>query len=537
MNILGINGYLNCDHDAGSAIIVDGNPVAAVEEERLVRVKRAPHYKPIRSVKEVLRLSNIKAEEVDIIAYPWSPAHLGADPNNTAKEILKDLKKNGINIRANVPVEFVPHHEAHAWSGILYVKPEERNNCEILVFDGIGENTSGGHYKYNNGFLECKDRFSVESSAGIMYEAASLLSGFSWGQEGKAMGLASYTNPSFISDESVKKLSSKLLNKEYDMSKIYSDEEYNNVTYSWAKNILKISGISPKTFIDRSYITALVQATLESRINEIIQTINSPIIVFVGGTALNCTNNGKISIELMKRGQNLVIPPCANDSGISLGAAAKISMQYGDILGYAKSAMYGRSVTYDSVQKYVYKSNLKVDFVQSEQIAERVASNQVIGWIDGPAEIGPRALGGRSIIANPSSNYLRDKINFLKGRESWRPLAPSITKAEYAKSFTGVANEYMLCACKIRSDAKNLSGVTHVDGTARPQLVSPDQTAYYSLISNFSEITKGPEAIICTSFNMAGEAMVYSISDALHSAKKMNLDAIAGDGWIIDLKR
>ncbi|WP_414601906.1 carbamoyltransferase C-terminal domain-containing protein [Micrococcus sp.] len=169
-------------------------------------------------------------------------------------------------------------------------------------------------------------------------------------------------------------------------------------------------------------------------------------------------------------------------------------------------------------------------------VAERLAEGQVLGWLDGRSEIGPRALGGRSIMADPSSTRVRDIVNVMKGRETWRPLAPSVSPSEFDRSFSGVPNAFMLQAAAVREEASGLAGVTHVDGTARPQVVDHTQAAYLNVITSLGEMRSGPHAVICTSFNRAGEPIVYSMDDGLCSARGLGLHALAGDGWLIELE-
>lgn len=158
----------------------------------------------------------------------------------------------------------------------------------------------------------------------------------------------------------------------------------------------------------------------------------------------------------------------------------------------------------------------------------------VVGWLDGGAEIGPRSLGARSINARPDSERVRDRVNVMKGRESWRPLAPSIAADAFADNLIGVPSAFMLHASRVRDAAfGRLAGVAHVDGTSRPQVVSRD-SAYGDLLDAVGKSGPCP-AVLCTSFNRAGEPMVYTVQEGLAAARAMNLDALAGDGWIAQL--
>jgi carbamoyltransferase len=170
--------------------------------------------------------------------------------------------------------------------------------------------------------------------------------------------------------------------------------------------------------------------------------------------------------------------------------------------------------------------------VATEEVVSLLAEQSlVLGWFEGRSEIGPRALGRRSVIARPDSVKVRDRVNFMKGRESWRPLAPSLTEAEFDRSFeNSIPSPYMLINATNSARREMLGGVIHVDGTSRPQVVD-EAGPYRALLTAMGEST-GCEAVICTSFNMAGEPIVYSPADALTSARAMHLDGLAGDGWI-----
>lgn len=274
---------------------------------------------------------------------------------------------------------------------------------------------------------------------------------------------------------------------------------------------------------------------MEERIAELVNTFNERTVVLAGGTALNCASNGKLAVALRGKGQSLVVPPCANDSGVALGAAIAVAARV-DTVKQVTSAQLGRPLDIDSAAKLAAREGVTLRDVEPQDVAERLAAGQVLGWLDGRAEIGPRALGGRSIIADPSSSHIRDAVNVRKGRETWRPLAPSVSLSEFKRSFCGVPNSYMLFAARVKTEADGLEGVTHVDGTARPQVVEQNQVGFLNVITSLGHLKGGPQAVICTSFNRAGEPVVYSADDGFHSARMMGLQALAGDGWLIELE-
>ena len=533
MLVLGLNGYFGADHDAGSALLREGALVAAVEEERLTRSKRAVNSKPGLSAREVLDVAGHHAAEVDVIAYPWLPRPFRLDPADEKAAIISHLRSSGLLLRSNVEVEFVPHHEAHAWSGLVFTPEEHRKQCDIVVIDGSGESTSGGRFKFENEILEHRASFSFESSIGFFYEAATLIAGFGWGEEGKLMGLASYADPKAVPLETASRLASLLAVENAAVGLPELAPDFVSVISEWGRRLLG-DRAQPRTFIERARLAALAQSALEMRVDEIVRESTAPTVILTGGTALNCTNNGRLAKALAERGQLLVVPPCASDTGIAIGAAARVASRYGEIHS-TSSALQGRACSAADFKRSAGES-LSLKEADAADLAIRLAEGQIVGWVHGRAEIGPRALGARAILARPSSTRTRDRLNLVKGRETWRPLAPSVTAAEFGRSFVGISNAHMLMAADVAPQVEGLAGVTHVDGSARPQVVGSDQRAYQDVIRRFSAAVSGPEAVICTSFNAAGEPMVYSAADAIRSARRMGLDAIAGEGWIAELR-
>jgi carbamoyltransferase len=525
MNILGLNGYFNADHDAGAAIVMDGVVVAAVEQERLARRKRAVGLPPGQAVGEVLALAGISARDVDVIAYPWNPVPLGLDAEAEAAVIRGSLCSADTPLRPDVPVRYVDHHTAHAWCGLAYLPPERRADVVVLTLDGSGESTAGAGFRFRNGVLTREWHLSLESSLGIFYEAATAAIGFGWGEEGKTMGLSSYGRP-----EPIERLPT------------FPDDRFTGdlpaLGADYESLVVKATAeISPlvegATFMQLADVAAGAQAVLEHRIRSLIADYQPPPpeYVLAGGTALNCVANGKLAAELAAADVGLTVPPPANDSGIAIGAAVAIASELTVPRGSA-GAFLGRQF---STAEIAHELPGAVECTTDSLAALLFEQDAAIGWFDGPAEIGPRALGGRCVIARPDSVRVRDRINVSKGRETWRPLAPSVTIAEFNRSFRGEPSPYMLKAATVLPAARpRLAGITHADGSARPQVV-PAGTAYAGLLAAVGRAS-GTEAVICTSFNVAGEPIVYRPREALRSARAMNLDAIAGDGWMLPLR-
>lgn len=526
MITLGVNGFFNADHDAGSALVVDGRVVAAVEEERLVRLKKAPGLPPTESALEVLDLGGIGADDVDVLAYPWRPEPLGLDSAQEANDILASLRAKGVGLRPDVRVHFVAHHLAHAWAGLVYLPPEERGGAVAIALDGCGESTAGARFDVTDGSAEVAWHLPITSSLGAFYEAATAVVGFGWGEEGKTMGLASYAGSSSAGE------SATLPDSRFTGPLPRLDVDYVALVDQLARELVDELG-QPQNFVERAAVAAVAQRRLTDQVWYLVEDTSAPVVVLSGGTALNCMTNGEIAVRLARRGQRLVIPPPASDTGVALGAAVATAHEHDDV-EHLDTALTGREFSADEVAAAFADEGVAMAASSTESLVRRLHAGAVVGWFADRAEIGPRALGARSIVARPESESRRDRINLIKGRETWRPLAPSVTAAEFDRSFDGCPSPYMLKASRVRPGAQGLGAVTHVDGTARPQVVT-DAGAYAELVAGMGR-GGDPQAVVCTSFNRAGEPIVYTPTHALRSARAMGLDAIAGDGWIVNLK-
>jgi carbamoyltransferase len=230
------------------------------------------------------------------------------------------------------------------------------------------------------------------------------------------------------------------------------------------------------------------------------------------------------------------IPPPASDTGVALGAAVACSADPASF-ETVEGVDLGRAFDQDTIVSILGRFGVMVRRSSPAELAdELLAQSAVCGWFEGGSEVGPRALGRRCLIARPDSTHVRDVINTIKGRESWRPLAPSLTPAEFARYFPqSTRSPYMLigAACQ-PSLMHRLEGVVHVDGTSRPQVV--DWSGAYRELLVEMGMLNGTEAVVCTSFNQAGKPLVYTPSDALRSARRMGLDLLAGDGWMAQLR-
>jgi carbamoyltransferase len=534
---LGINGFSGSDHDAAAAVVVDGQVVAAVEEERLNRRRHAPGDRPLEAVPEALRLAGVKAGDVDVVAHGWQPAALGlgVDEDSERACIREALASVGAVLDPQTPIHFVDHHVAHFWSGIPFLPPgASRTAVDALVVDGAGESTSGAAFRLRDGRLEKRWNLGLAGSLGLFYEAATAAVGFGTGNEGKTMGLASYGRAASMDD-----LPALPDDRFTGPIPALADRDQLRLVHRTGVRAIR-SLVAPGASFNRRADLALgAQAIVEARVLGFLGEDGdpAPVLVMAGGVALNCTVNAAVARWCADRGITLTIPPPANDGGIAIGAAVAVSDDPPSCR--ADGAWLGRDWTAGEIAGRLAGLGVTATDVTAGELADHLLERDaVIGWFQGRAEVGPRALGRRAVLARPDSVRIRDRVNVLKGRESWRPLAPSVLPEEFALSFTGTPSPYMLVnATATAAGTRRLPGVVHVDNTARPQLVRDAPDDPYAAVLRELHARSGLGAVTCTSFNPGGEPIVHTPEQAYRAAVTMGLDLLAGDGWCVRLPR
>jgi carbamoyltransferase len=531
MITLGLNGFAGADHDASAALVVDGRVVAAVEEERLNHRRHSPGDQPLAAVAEVLRIGAVKPGDIDVVCHGWRPQALGLglDEESEAASIRAALAAADVVLAAETPITFVDHHLAHFWSGVAFV-PEGVSRAAIdgLIVDGAGESTSGAYFRLREGRCEKLWNLGLAGSLGLLYEAATAAVGMRTGDEGKTMGLASYGRPQTM-DALPRPVDDRFAGP---IPQVSDRQELRRMHRA---NVLAMRSLIPAgaSFNRRSDFALGVQNVVEAQIMSYLGEPSdpAPCLVMAGGVALNCTINAVVAQWCAQHAGGLTIPPPANDGGIAIGAAVAACDDPAAVV--APDAFLGRGLPTGEVIDRLRAVGARVETMSAAELAEGLLERDLVcGWYEGRAEIGPRALGRRAILARPDSIRMRDRMNVLKGRESWRPLAPSVLPAEFAASFIGTPSPYMLINALVRPSATRvLAGVTHVDNTARPQVVpdAPDDP-YAALLREMGARSRHA-AVVCTSFNPAGQPIVYSPEDAFTAAGVIGLDLLAGDGW------
>jgi len=593
-SILGISAFY---HDSAAAIIIDGKIVAAAQEERFTRIKHDSSY-PQNAVEFVLKFANLKLSDIDHIIFYEKPflkferlletyvafapkgflQFVKAMPNwlreklFQKKMLMNFLKEHDKNFNNENKILFSEHHLSHAASA-FYPSPFEE--AIILTADGVGEwaTTTVAVGKMNK--LEIKKEIHFPHSLGLLYSAFTYYTGFKVNSgEYKLMGLAPYGEPKYE-----KKIKDNLIDIKTDGSFRMNQDYFNYATGLTMTNnkFHNLFGENPrdskKDKITQFHmdIAASIQKVTEDIILNIAISLrkefNISNLCLAGGVALNCVANGKILKE--KIFDNIWIQPAAGDAGGSLGAALafwhieqdqerKIS-NTDDMQGSYLGPQYSQV----EVEKKLNDLGAKFKILSEENLlnktAEDLSKGNAIGWFQGRMEFGPRALGARSIIADPRSSIMQKNLNLkVKYRESFRPFAPSVLNSEVSDWFNiDRESPYMLLVANIKhnkqikmtEDQRKLFGiqklnivkseipaVTHVDYSARIQTVhEKTNSKYFKLIKKFKEKTGCP-VVVNTSFNVRGEPIVNTPEDAFNCFMGTELDKLVIGNCYLDKK-
>ncbi len=530
MRVLGINAVF---HDPAAALVVDGRIVAAAEEERFSRRKhgKAPvafstWELPEQSARWCLEHAGLGPADVDAVGYSYEPglAPAGADLTAESWEGLRTLyaHRAPLFLRTALPgldparVRHVPHHLAHAASAYL-AAPFER--AAVLVLDGRGERAShlAGHAV--GGELKILASQRLPHSLGLVYEEATEHLGFRRSSdEYKVMALASYGRPRFLPAlrEAIRPT---------------GDGGFTVAPLAW-------SALAPPArdgaWDERhADLAASVQARLQEVLLELARWLHGrtgeSAVVMAGGVALNCVANS----FLAERGpfEHVWVQPAAGDAGTALGAALHVAQRLGDPITPMATAALGRGWSDDELRAWLGGAAVPCEAPAdiAEAVAEIVAADGVVGWFQGRSEYGPRALGHRSLLAHAGDPDNVQRLNTIKGRESFRPVAPMVLLARAAEIFDGpLPSPHMLFTQRVRSAWRaRIPAVVHVDGTARIQTVDPGEEPLLACLLAAVERRTGLPVVVNTSFNTAGRPMVDDPRDALECFGAAPITALA----------
>lgn len=558
--VLGLSGgYF---HDSSACLVRDGALLAYSEEERWTRRKQNRDSRRCScSVLSCLEQGEIDPTDIHKIAISWNPA-FPHQIESTRDESLRQEIFSGLPFLADLPVEFtvVEHHLSHAASSFYCSGFED---AVVLVIDGSGDGLSTTLWKANEGTgLQRIKTLDFRHSLGWFYETATEYVGFQdWSSAGKFMGLASYGSPVDEFKDLIS-LSSDGYELRYDIPATNND--YTSLDYYWRlkKHLFTYfekRGV-PRAQQKQIYLqhkglwenqtefnqvhknfAASVQHTLQGCIASLVEyavkATGLKKICLAGGVALNCAANGFLCERFP--GLEIFICPFANDSGGSVGAAMEVSRQLGRFAPTRlQDAGIGPEFSDDHIALALNRAGLRhwydPDF--PKYIARCIAEGKIVGWFQGRAEAGPRALGHRSILADPRKVGIRDRVNRdVKTRELWRPLCPSIAEEQITTfSDSRCVDDFMLIAQKASPVASQLiPGVVHVDGTMRCQRVrKTSNPPYYSLLNEL-ESTNGVPVVLNTSFNSANEPIVGTPLDAIRTFISTDLDVLSIGSFIV----
>ena len=589
-SILGISAFY---HDSAATLIKDGNIIAAAQEERFSRKKHDASY-PYHAVEYVLKESNLQLSQIDHIVFFEKPflkferllnTYLAFAPKGfksfslsmpiwlkeklfQKKFLFNKLKQHDKNFKDIEKIKFSEHHYSHAASAFF---PSPFHEAIVLTLDGVGEwaTTTVAIGKNNN--LKMLKEIHFPHSLGLLYSAFTYYTGFKVNSgEYKVMGLAPYGEPKY------KKL---ILDNLIDLKSDGSfrlNMKYFNYTTGLTMTNIEFSNLfgEPVRDFKKDKLTQFhmdIASSIQAVTEEIILRITKSLaeeykiknLCLAGGVALNCVANGKILKE--KIFDQIWIQPAAGDAGGSLGAALaywyrELGKTRNDIKDDMKGSYLGPKFNDNTINDELSRlqANYKKFDTQEmiKTVASELANKKTVGWFQGRMEFGPRALGGRSILADPRSEKMQKELNLkIKFRESFRPFAPSVLREDVAEWFEiNCDSPYMLLVAKVHkskqikmldSDKKlfgidklhikrsSVPAITHVDYSARIQTVHQETNPkYHALIKEFKKITDCP-VLVNTSFNVRGEPIVCSIEDAYNCFMGTNLDILVVEDFIL----
>jgi len=567
MNILGISAHY---HDSAAALLIDGLPVASVQEERLSRRKNDAAF-PMAAIEWCLDHAGLEPDALDAVVFYERPmlkfdrvlsCLLRSFPHSrhAFAHAMKNLLGEKLWMRGIIASElgvpgskifFTEHHQAHAAAAFL-TAPTER--AAILTADGVGEWATltighGAREKGGGTTINLGREIRFPHSLGMLYSTFTAYLGFAVNEgEYKVMGLAAYGRPSMVDKvwRTVRRTPDGAFALDLDYFEFQS-----TAARSYSQRFVDLFGPprSPYDPIDfetedgRRFadIAASVQRVLEDLLVDIARSLHEETglsdLCLGGGVALNGVANTRI---LQASGfERVFVPPAPGDAGCALGAAL-----YADRICFGNSdrafpdhPFWGPSIDPDDLVQLADEDGLATDYVDEGQLiemtADDLAAGQIVGWMDGALELGPRALGHRSILAAPHSAAIRDRLNRdIKYREEFRPFAPVVPAEEAGRFFELPRGEdrlarFMSGVFPVREEwREQLAGVTHVDGTARVQALSKEMAPrLYALLEAYGRST-GVPVLLNTSFNLAGEPIVNNVVEGYSTFRRSGIDIL-----------
>jgi carbamoyltransferase len=538
MRVLGINAIF---HDPAAALVIDGEVVAAAEEERFSRRKHGKRPVPFaawelpeQSAAWCLAKAGLSPADLDAVAYSFDPAlsipaeEMGLDDPWDWLRIRYAESAPGFLATAlpgldPAAVRYVPHHIAHAASAGLAAP---FRNSSVLVLDGRGEHVSHLAGRYAGGELEILASQALPHSLGLLYEDVTEHLGFlRSSDEYKVMALASYGQPRFL-------------------------DAFTGAVYTTGDGGFRTESLDLGTLVkrrpageewtaDHADFAASVQRRLEDVLLELVGWLHAQTgdraLTLAGGVALNCVANSRIARE--GPFERVWVQPAAGDAGTALGGALHLAGALGDQVSPMPGADLGREWTDEEIEAWLTTAHVGYERPRdvADAVAATLAADGVVAWFQGRSEYGPRALGHRCLLAHPGRAENLERLNAVKGREQFRPVAPMVLADRAHEIFRGpIPSPYMLFVHDVAPEWRSrIPAVVHVDGTARIQTVDrADEPLVARMLSRFEERT-GLPVVVNTSLNTAGRPMVDDPRDALECFGSAPVDLLAIGPFVV----
>jgi carbamoyltransferase len=554
MNILGISYSM---HESAACLVQEGELKFACAEERLSGVKQDGRF-PVKAIQAALDHGGLRPEDIDHVAIGWSRPTATSWHNaklmltgkwplsktrleRTVYSALQQWRHRGglLDYRRAFgepkrPLHFINHHLAHALSAFSLSGFEE---SAILVIDGRGAREATTLWHAKNGQIKLLERYDYPNSIGVFYAGVTGMLGFTpLSDEWKVMGLAAYGEPT-VDLKALMTVNGS--GYHVDGRRFFGATDFDRCGLEAVTGPQRNGEPLDQRHknLARSAQDACEQAMI-SLLRRVTQLSGSRRLCLAGGVALNCKANG----ELVRSGliDDIYVQPAAGDDGACIGAAYAVYQELKQSIpvrpiGHSYLGTEHADEEIESVLR-VYKLNYRRVADPSKCAAELLAKNKLVGWFQGRMEFGPRALGNRSILSDPRSSENRDRVNeAVKFRENWRPFAPSVLEEKghiYFQDFR--PSPYMILSFWATEEGKRqIPAVVHVDGSCRVQSVTAKSNAkYYALISEFEKLT-GVAAVMNTSFNLKGDAIVESPKDAVQTFYTSGLDYLMIGNFVV----
>ncbi len=542
--VLGVNAVF---HDPAAALVVDGVVVAATEEERFTRRKHGKDAVPFstwelpeRSAAWCLARAGLAPEDLDAVAYSYDPSLAPPETTDLTADGWEGLRTLYARrapqfLQTALPgldpaaVRFVPHHVAHAASAHLAAPYP---SSAVLVLDGRGERASHLAGRSVDGDLDVLAAQHLPHSLGLLYEEVTEHLGFRRSSdEYKVMALASYGRPAFL--------------PELRQAVRATDDggfRVDPIDFS-AMAKRRRGGEDEPWSGEHADLAASVQVRLEEILLDLTGWLHrhtgERVLTLAGGVALNCVANARVAAE--GPFDRLWVQPAAGDAGTALGAALHVAHALGDEVLPMDTAALGRSWSEADLEAWLTTADVPYQRPPdvAEAVAEILAGNGMVAWFQGRSEYGPRALGHRSLLADPRNEANLRRLNDVKGREQFRPVAPMVLAERAGEIFEGVfPSPYMLFVHRVRPWwQERLPAVVHVDGTARVQTVDREEEPLVAAMLEAFERRTGVPVVVNTSLNTAGRPMVDDPRDALECFGSAPIDALALGPFLVRRRR